>query len=287
MAIGNGGLAMSGGTLQLGLNGGSGIICQVNLGGDFTGSATSNITNPNTDGPRLLDLQGATRVFNITGGTTTINPTIQNGGLTKTGSGLLVLAGANSYTGATQIDAGTLKVRGSLGNTAVTVANNATLAGAGSIAGSVAIGDGGHLAPGNSLGALSTGSLALASASMLDFDLGAPNLGNSALSDRVDVTGSLVLDGILNVTAGTDFGAPQAGDRWRLFNYSTGLTDAGLDLGVLPTLASGLIYFVDTSAFGRVDLAVGTPEQVPEPAGVVLLALGSLGLFARRLGGRR
>ena len=50
------------------------------------------ISNPNTTGPRLLDLGGATRTFNITSGTTTITPSIENGGVTKSGSGILVVS---------------------------------------------------------------------------------------------------------------------------------------------------------------------------------------------------
>lgn len=61
---------------------------------------------------------------------------------TKQGSGSLTLNGASTYTGATTVSAGTLIVNGSLGNTAVSVANNATLGGqGGTIAGSVTLGN--------------------------------------------------------------------------------------------------------------------------------------------------
>ena len=55
------------------------------------------------------------------------------GALLKNGAGTLVLAGTNTYGGATTIDAGTLQVAGSLANSAVTVSSGATLAGTGAI----------------------------------------------------------------------------------------------------------------------------------------------------------
>ena len=55
------------------------------------------------------------------------------GELTKTGSGQWTLDQPWTYTGPTKVDAGTLLIMSSLGNTAVTVAGEATLAGRGSI----------------------------------------------------------------------------------------------------------------------------------------------------------
>ena len=103
-------------------------------------------------------------------------------------------------------------------------------------------------APGNSPGTLSTGNLALASAALLTFELHAPHLGDSALSDRIDVTGDLTLDGVLNDTA-------QAG------------------FGTLPSLGGSLFYSVDTSQTGLVDLVV----SIPEPS--TFLTVGLVALF--------
>ncbi|UVE19151.1 autotransporter-associated beta strand repeat-containing protein [Pseudomonas sp. LS44] len=108
-------------------------------------------------------ISGATRSLTVGGaGDTTINNVIATttGGLTKDGSGTLILNGANTYSGATTINAGTLQL--GTGNnrlstaTAVTIANVAgatlnlngfnqqvaSLAGGGSTGGAVALGSG-------------------------------------------------------------------------------------------------------------------------------------------------
>lgn len=65
------------------------------------------------------------------------------GGINKNGAGTLLLSGSNTYTGATNVNAGALKVDGYLGSSsAVTVAANATLSGSGTIGGSTTVNGG-------------------------------------------------------------------------------------------------------------------------------------------------
>lgn len=83
----------------------------------------------------------------------------------KTGTATWTLSGANTYTGATTVQAGALIVTGSLSGSNVTVQNGATLGGNGTITGDVTINAGGRLAFVAANGTISglniTGNLAL------------------------------------------------------------------------------------------------------------------------------
>ncbi|NIJ65170.1 autotransporter-associated beta strand protein [Sphingomonas leidyi] len=171
-----------------------------------------------------------------------------NGGLTKTGSGTLTLGGANAYLGATQVNAGTLQLDGSVAG-AVSVAGGATLSGSGSAAGVVTIADGAHLAAGGAgAGTLTTGGLVLSAGSVLDMGLGTPNLAGA--SDRIQVNGDLTLGGRLNVTDLGGFGV----GVYRLIDYSGRLIDNGLTIGSLPAGANAPHINLQTSVGQQVNL---------------------------------
>src|SRR5205823_3651568 len=117
-----------------------------------------------------------------------------DGSVVKLGAGTLTLTGDQTYQGATTISEGSLMLRGSLGNTAVTVKANATLGGEGAIAGGVTLNN--HATLLGSAGSMfHLGSLALSGTSNLNVALGAPS--TTAL---FDISGGLTLNGLLNVT---------------------------------------------------------------------------------------
>ena len=215
------------------------------------------------------------------------------GGLVKIGtgtSGKIVLRGANTYTGNTTINTGTLRLGtgGSIANSGtISVASGAVfdtntgfslaaaqwLTGSGTVLGNVS--SLGTIAPGisGSAGTLSfVNDLSLDSGSLLSYGLsGTTTTVGGGVNDLSAVTGNLSLDGTLNVSeigVGSFLSATQ-GNTWRLFTYTGTLTNNGLALGTVPTLTSGLSFAVDTSTPNEVNLIV-----VPEPAITVVAMLG-------------
>ncbi len=88
------------------------------------------------------------------------NDYVGTGSLQKEGVGTMQLSAANTYTGMTTVNAGTLLITGSVAGT-TSVANGGTLAGTGTATGATTIS--GSIAPGNGgVGTLTTGALTLA-----------------------------------------------------------------------------------------------------------------------------
>ena len=156
--------------------------------------------------------------------------------LTKTGSGTLTLSGTNTYTGPTNVLAGTLQIDGThTGGADYTVAAAATLAGGGTVTSSVFAS--GTIAPGASAGALTVSALTLDGGATVDIELGGTALGSQY--DHLEVIGQAVLDGTLDVSLIGGF-APLAGHSFDVLDWGTRSgTFATL---TLPTLTPGLMW---------------------------------------------
>jgi rhamnogalacturonan endolyase len=114
------------------------------------------------------------------------------GSFTKIGTGSLILGGANTYTGTTDINAGLVRVDGSLspGGGAVNVNSGGMLSGSGAVNRAVTLNSGGSIAPGgaSSTATLSGTSLTWSSGGKLAFDLG-------SASDSLVLSGALTKSG--------------------------------------------------------------------------------------------
>ena len=187
---------------------------------------------------------------------TTFSGVLQNGlstlGLSKSGTGTLILTGTSTYSGLTDVQAGLLSVRGALSNSAVHVETGATLGGTGTIDGTVTVLSGGILSPGNSPGTLTVGSLVLNAGSFSNFDLGPARVVGGTANDLVIVTNNLTLAGSLNIADAGGFGA----GVYRLFNYGGILTNNVMTIGRVPNGVSPGGLSIQTSVANQINLVV-------------------------------
>jgi autotransporter-associated beta strand protein len=242
-----------------------------------------------------LTLQGSAT------GDTTISSVIGSNvtGVTQnSATSRLVLSGANTYTGATNVNSGTLAVNGSLANTSTTIGSGGTLQGSGSIGGSVTVQSGGKIAAGNSIESLTTGALSLEAGSTFAYEINNDAAAGVA-GDVTAVTGNLTLD-LGNATLLTlgelGTGSWSVGEKltlisysgaWNggLFNYGSTLADdsiidfSGMDwLFNYNDTAAGTNYTGDLTGSSFV-----TMTAVPEPDAAALVGgLGMLALLRRR-----
>lgn len=222
-----------------------------NLGALSGTFATSRVTNR---------AAGTTAIatVNVASGSTTYAGVLNNGAgalaLTKSGDGTLILTGvgSNSYSGATTINGGELRVNGNFAAAtgAVTVNTGGMLSGSGTLGGAVTVQNGATLI-GRAGSSLTMGALTLNNTSIIDVTLGAPSA--SAL---FNVNGNLTLDGTLNITDIGGFGA----GLYRIINYTGSLTDNGLLIGTIPAGFDYMMMSIDTSVANQINLAYGAAD---------------------------
>ena len=198
---------------------------------------------------------------NVIGGSgnLTLTGALSGGGaLAKAGTDRLTLTNnASGFSGVFDVNSGELRVDGVLTDVEATVNVNSggTLSGIGAINGTVNVANAGIIAPGDSPGTLTFGSLNLSSGSILNFEFGAANTIGGPLNDRIVVTNNLTLDGILNVAE--PVGGSFTLGIYNVITYGGTLTDNGLAIG--SALPNGLSGFVQTLVPGQVNLIVAAP----------------------------
>ena len=180
---------------------------------------------------------GGQGLVKLSPGPLTFTAMVDLGGPTDIQAGLLSLAGGGSVTGSVRVAGGaTLALAG----TATWDAASA-LTGTGTIDGNLAMP--GTIAPGDSMtGELHIdGNLTLSSSSALLIEIGGPVTGQF---DQLDVTGLALLDGTLAVEL-IDLGGgifqPQLGDSFGFLDAQNG-TAGIFDSWMLPSLAAGLAW---------------------------------------------
>ena len=229
-------LVLNGGTLNVsgGVDAAYGDWSFRNVVYATNGYATSQITGGNAS----LTQSGGT-VFNVgasdmlTVSTVLAHTTSSaDNGLIKSGAGTLILSTNNTYTGATTVSAGTLRVSGAIGNSAVTVAGG-TLGGTGSIGGAVTVASGGTLSPGESIGTLSISNrLTLAGTTFVEVN------STNGQSDLVQGVTNLTYGGSLVVSNVAGAGnSPTVGQTFQIFSVPA--TFSGNFTTITPALTGG------------------------------------------------
>lgn len=236
---------------------------------------------------RDVSLEGVGGFVEVTEATANVQATgifSGEGGLTKRGEGTLSLLAENTYTGNTDVEAGTLLVNGSIASSALTsVSADATLGGTGTV-GDLVVSPSGRLAPGDSgIGALTVAGDLTLDGAFLDIEIGASGFDTlSVLGDFTALSDYTIrvsfLDGFL----------PGAGQMFEFLSVEGNVSDNAFDFAnlLLPLGDDFLGLSLFGSNDGKMALAWTNPYvaavPLPLPALMLLSGLGMMGVVHAR-----
>lgn len=222
---------------------------------------------------------------------------IGSGGLIKTGAGTLELSGTHTFTGATRIDAGRLRLNGSAAGSAFRVNDGGILSGSGTL-GSLTIASGGTLAPGNSPGTLNAGNTVWESGGNFDFEIDNATGSSGSNWDLLAISGTLTINALAanpftvdidTLLSGQDTAGAMANfdanrsQEWIFVTTTEGITfGEGASIGASFAIeASGFANATNgsfsVSQIGNHLALTYTTSAVPEP-GAFALCAGLCGL---------
>jgi autotransporter-associated beta strand protein len=219
---------------------GAGATLVFNTTSETVGSISSSGNNG------VINLGGNMLTTGGNNADTTYGGTISGtgGSLTKTGSGMMTLSGANTYSGSTAVNQGTLTVNGSLAGS-VDVSSGSLLKGSGTIAGASTVN--GTLSAGNSPGQMIFSSdLTLGTGSNLVWELFGNTSSDVSKYDQITVGGSLLASSGSGITL--DFGTTVGGST---VDWSNTFWDSAQTWTFLTIAGS-------TSGFSNIGLLNGT-----------------------------
>lgn len=281
------------GAFSFGVSGGGGLKLNTGITATPASAATYTFDVPLTLGSYNLSELNAqtTAIFNGgIGG---------SAGVYFYGGGKAVLAGASSFSGALTIDADTtVLVHGSLSGSGAVTLLGGTLGGTGTINRPVTLDTGDTIAPGASVGTLTTGAQAWAGGGSFELEIGAATGTAGTGWDLLNVNGALNITADSTTPFTLTLQTLNAGAPGPLadFNAATGYAwrfASAVGAGASITSFAASDFIIDTSGFANALDGVFSVERssndlllrytpVPEPQTGVLAILGLAGLAVWR-----